>query len=302
MAQSVLIPLDGSPLAEQAVPLGVSVARQLDISIVLVRAVPPKSHLKRFSRGTQYTPQQLSDPLRSTADGYLQEMVRRVTEVAEVSVVTQTVAGNVGEAVVEAAENADAAYVVMTTHGRSGLARWALGSITDRVLRLATCALIVFRPRDGRAIELADLPTFERIVVPLDGSSLAELALDPAIQLAKAYSAKLLLFRVLLHPPPHLPEPQATAVLNAYQLTVGRETREYLADLVIRLSAQGLDVDYDVGVEPVAEAILDFADDVQADLIAMTSRTREGLGRTLLGSVTDRIVRAGQVPVLITKP
>lgn len=301
MKHPILIPLDGSVLSEQAVPLGVSIARHLGREVMLLRVVPPPAHVYSFARDTQYTARELIDPLHLDAEQYLAGVVEQVED-AGVTVRSHVIEGHTAHSVVEMAQRHGAGYIVMTTHGRSGPARWALGSTADRVLQLTECPLILFRPHATRALDLTDLPVYDRIVVPLDGSPTAEQALPYARELATAYGAQLLLFRVLLHPPPHLPEPQASAVLSAYQQTVGREAREYLVDLMIQLTADNINVDFDVGIEPVADAILTFARDTEADLIAMTSHAREGLSRTVLGSVTDRIVRAGQVPVLITKP
>lgn len=301
MRHPILIPLDGSALSEQAVPLGASIARHLDREVVLLRIVPPPAHIRPFARDTEYTASELLAPLHADAERYLAEVSVHI-EATGVTVNRHVIEGHTAHTVVEMAQRHNAGYIVMTTHGRSGLARWALGSTADQVLQLTECPLILFRPRETTALALMDLPIYDRIVVPLDGSAPAERALTPAKELAAAYDAQILLYRVLIHPPPHLPEPQASAVRSAYEQTVGREAREYLANLMIQLSADDVDVDFDVGIEPVADAILAFAHETGADLIAMASHAREGLSRTVLGSVTDRIVRAGQVPVLVTKP
>lgn len=301
MTQPIFIPLDGSAMSEQAVPLGVSLARHLAREVILLRIVPPPAHLHPFVRDTEYTAKELIDPLHADAERYLDTIAAQIVE-AGIAVRSYVIEGHTAHTVVEMGQRHDAGYIMMTTHGRSGLARWALGSTADRVLQLTECPLILFRPRAVTDFNLMDLPVYDRIIVPLDGSAPAEQALPHALRLATAYDAQILLFRVLLHPPPHLPEPQASAVRSAYEQTVGREAREYLVNLMIQLSADNVDVNFDIGVEPVADAILTFARDTDADLIAMTSHAREGLSRTVLGSVTDRVVRAGQVPVLITKP
>ena len=204
----------------------------------------------------------------------------------------------------------DADLIVMTTHGRTGISRFWLGSVADAVVRHSPVPVLLLRPAKSARGRTAARHPFKRILVTLDGSALAADALGPAIDLAQATGATLVLLRVVLPAPlmtaydpatpfayqPMIVDEAATAGLAA-------DAKRDVEALASRLHDEtGLDVSADVVVDArVAEAIVHFAATHDVDVIAMTTHGR-GATRWLLGSVADKVLRSSGLPVLLRRP
>ena len=311
MANLVMIPLDGSTLAEQALPLGVSLAQQIssDSVVQLVQVVPKPSNAVSYisTPNGDISPLELVDAFWGSAQSYLSKMKEELAEVG-IPVETCILEGDVGQVLADLANEQETCYIVMSTHGRGGLSRWALGSVADQLLHLSKRPLIIMRPQGAmqvtmpRALHLENnLSQLKRIVVPLDGSPLAEQVLPHVKKLARAYEAELLLFRsVSLVPPSMIGADVALLEKKLYEVN-RNEARDYLKRIKVNLQIQGFKVSIEVGGAPTADAILRYATQVDADLIAMATHARGAIGRLIWGSVTDGVIRAGQMPVLVTK-
>ncbi|MBI2321738.1 MAG: universal stress protein [Chloroflexi bacterium] len=143
---------------------------------------------------------------------------------------------------------------------------------------------------------------YTRILVPLDGSKLAEVALPHAVTLAKQSKGTVVLLRVT-QPVTAMVMPEAAYVdWDRIQAEIEAEARAYLADVSARLAAEGLAVQTQLKTADPAEAIIETAKTGGADLIVMATHGRSGLGRWVLGSVADRVVRAATAPVLLIRP
>jgi nucleotide-binding universal stress UspA family protein len=195
---------------------------------------------------------------------------------------------------------------VLATHGRSGLGRWLYGSVADHVLRHAPVPVLLISagcapawPESGPG----------RILVPLDGSALAEAALAPAAALAGILRARLLLLRAVV--PPVATEtayatghPYATGQPYAYwdPAEALEATRSYLEPLAGGLRERGLTVDVEAAEGPPAAAIASSAWERGAGLIAMATHGRSGVGRLVLGSVATTTLHLAAVPLLLVRP
>ncbi|MDQ4076594.1 MAG: universal stress protein [Chloroflexota bacterium] len=299
MASFIVVPLDGSSLAEQALPLAVQIAKQTDAVLLLIRVVPPMP--LRYTPGSMANVQRLWETLRAAANRYLDDVARRLAETG-VPVVTRLVEGDVGESIADMADAHLTSYTVISTHGHTGVRRWRVGSVANRVLHLTRCPLFILRPREEQQIDLVNLPEINRIVVPLDGSPLAEKVLPHAQEVAQVCDAELLLFRALAPMPPALVGAGRTSLEAEWYDPLRQGAQDYLSRVASRLQAEGANVRLEIARGPAADAILELAGREEADLIAMTTHVREGFRRAMLGSVTDRVVRAGEVPVLVTRP
>ena len=188
--------------------------------------------------------------------------------------------GRPAHLIVDEAERHPGALIAMSTHGRSGVSRWLLGSITNKVLHATKAPLLVVRATDGK-----DAPTpseLTSIIVPLDGSGLAEQSLSQATDLAKAMKLNVILVRV---------ETDGEEVCDKYLHEIGE-----------KLAAEGVaSVEKRVLHGHAAVSIVDLAHDTDKSLVAMTTHGRSGIGRWVLGSVTDRVVRYSGDPVLVTR-
>ncbi len=143
---------------------------------------------------------------------------------------------------------------------------------------------------------------FKKVLVPLDGSELAEAVLPYVRELAKLSGGEIVLLRVPLYPALDIPASNPNLIPTLYD-DIDREAQAYLSRTVMRLQAAGFDkvtAELRPGVAP--ETILEFAESIGADLIAMSTHGRSGLARWLIGSVAERVVRGSKVPVLLVRP
>ncbi|MFI0609599.1 MAG: universal stress protein [Anaerolineae bacterium] len=300
MIKNVLLPLDGSPLAEGALPFASRLARGLGATLNLVRV--PDAIVAPTPGMEAVTPLALCSPeARADAEDYLERVAAQAL-LADLDVKRLTPDPPVVAGVMEAAQQCNADLLVMTSHGYSGLKRFILGSVTDELVRHAACDVVVV-PAGNHA-----KPAISRIAVPLDGSALSEAGLARAAQVALALGASLHLLQI-----PQVPiQPVGHAVPGAGLDWVPelveeatREAQAYLDAKAAELRAQGVTVTAQqeaLGIDGVAGGILDAARERQADLLLLTSHGRGGLRRLVLGSVTDALLRKAELPVWVVRP
>jgi nucleotide-binding universal stress UspA family protein len=187
----------------------------------------------------------------------------------------------------------------MSTHGRSGIARWALGSVTDKVIHTSTSPLLIIRSQEQEKASRGSASSAEAkldtLIVPLDGSPLAEQVLPHTVALAKALALRVLLVRVPFVPiAGYLPGYKDLPEIEEAQ------AKEYLYKVSGNLGQQGLpSVEVRLLHGNAAGAIVDLARETPNSLVTMTTHGRSGVGRWVLGSVTGRVVRHSGVPVLV---
>lgn len=299
--QTILVPLDGSPFGEHALPMAVALARRGDIQIALAHV----HHLFAPSLAPAGAP--VVDPrvdalFREEEEAYLAEVARRIAAVWNGPVMTTLLETPVAEALCQHADLIGARLIVMSTHGRGGLARAWLGSVADRMIRQSKTPILLLHPEDG-APDLAREPKLHHMLVPLDGSPLSEQILPHATWLGRLVGARCTLLRVI--------EPAVRGfVVNGVEPMVDVDAQERawqqatadLERIANRLRADGLSVVPEVRVgRPIAE-ILECAAEREVDLIAMSTHGHGGLTRLILGSVTDKVLRGAGVPVLVFRP
>jgi nucleotide-binding universal stress UspA family protein len=295
MYRSLLVPLDGSAFAEHALPLAASIARRAGASLQVVQAhVPAASFYIGSEFGAEIT---LDATVRENEAAYLDSVVKRLTENIPEQVSRTLVDGLIADAIHEQALAVGADLVVMTTHGRGPLSRFWLGSVADTLVRLLPMPILLVRPQEATP-NLAAEVTVRRILIPLDGSELAEQILEPATALGRLTQAEYTLLRVLepFIPPPH-------KLHESLFDHLAREAQVYLDGVAERLRGRSLRVETRVVIDQFAAAsILEEARVHAADLIALATHCRGGLPRLLLGSVADKVLRGALTPVLLHRP
>jgi nucleotide-binding universal stress UspA family protein len=308
--RSILVPLDGSAFAEHALPLALTLARRAGATLQVLRVVPSLSVV--VPEGVGWLDADLLGQLRAQVEAYLDEVVKRLAAVSSVPVSGAVQQGDVAVCIHDHAVRSGADLVVMSTHGRGALARFWLGSVADELLRRLPMPVLLVRPREGPAI-LSTEPDLSRVVLPLDGSELAEQVLEPAAALAGLIpGAEITLLRVVKPAlrEEYLPEGSAAAEARSLLEQVGAlqgqmiaEAEEYLAGVAGRLRNSGLRVRTCVSTaEQPAVAILKEATEQRTGLIALETHGRRGLSRLILGSVADKVMRGSPVPVLVHRP
>jgi nucleotide-binding universal stress UspA family protein len=286
MLQTILVPLDGSPLAERALPYAVRLAKAGGGKLILLRAFD----------ALRFTP-----PAQAEPDG--QEQLESIAERArsegvEVEAVAhQMYHEDVGQVIIETARERAAELLVMSTHGRGGLGRWIYGSVADAVLRGAAVPVLLVPAACEQPWPAERAP---RIMVPLDGSDLAAEALAPAAELAGRLGAELVLVSVIQPPTYAYAEGYAYLALDpAEELAAAAGELEAIAE---RLRGDGLTVSVRTAAGFATTTIAELAHEAGIDLIVMATHGRGGLARLVLGSVATGTLQRAGLPVLLVRP
>jgi nucleotide-binding universal stress UspA family protein len=299
MFKKILVPLDGSELAERALNPAMAIAEMMAGEVTLL-CVPEFEKIvlgEPAIYGREAGDNGYNHLSFRQAEEYLNHICRsrRLPGVQLQSklVDSEDVAGAIVDTA--AAENID--LIVMSTHGYSGLTRWVLGSVTERVVRHAPCPILV--TRSGEPIQ--------RILVPLDGSELAEQALEPALALTQAFNGQLFLLRV----ESWLEVDPATAYqLDRIERGLGErlyatfedEAEAYLRNVIRERNMWGVVIRKAVTTGQPAPEIIQFAQDRQIDLIVMATHGRTGVRRWVYGSVTEKVLRGSERNLLAVRP
>jgi len=301
MKTRILVPLDGSPLAEQALSCAITVGRGLSAELVLFRAVHvPRGAGSYMDVATAGEGEWLGQ-LEAEAETYLRQVAGQV-QLTGLSVEIVVQSGPAAEAIVDYAEQEGIGQIIMATHGYSGIRHWTHGSVAERVLQAASVPVLLVRAREQDAEIFQQLMLCRRILVPLDGSEIAEQVLPQVRSLARAVGAEVMLFRVAVEQP-------ATMITGDWFFLPGdgqfadeeQKAQAYLEQVAVSLRGEGIQVSTATGVGPVASAIIDYAQANHIDLIAMCTHGRTGLARWAFGSVADKVLRAGGTPILLVR-
>jgi len=300
MAAQILVPLDGSALAEQALPCAVTLARGLPADMVLFRAVSIPVDLDEILKDVPRNVEAQMEQLEAVASDYLDHVASRLREIpVEVRAVVKW--GPAAEAIVDYAAQMDVQKIVMSTHGYSGISRWRHGSVAERVLQSASAPVILIHAGEKKPGDAQEARTCQRILVPLDGSPVAEQVLPAATSVAQGLDAEMVIFRV---PIAHVAGAFAVEwymPLEGTLETANQIAKDYLNRMAEHMRARGIRVTTAMQMGAVANAIIEYAEANQIDLIAMCTHGRTGLARWTLGSVADRVLRASHIPLLLVR-
>ena len=288
MYKKILVPLDGSGTAERILPYVRLLASTYQIPVELLRVVDPDV------RPAFWPPAPARDYLRRAAESCLPAPL-------EVTCVDES--GVPDEVIVERAKLNKDCLVAMATHGLSGVRRWLLGSVTTKVVHRTRNPLLLIHPRDDPPSDAS--MRFDSIVVPLDGSGLAEKVLPHARSLAQKFKSEIHLVRVFSLPT------QAYLVNEGAPLTeiaeqrevIEKEVKEYIEGERDELQADGFRSVAATALEgDAAGEIVDFVNHMPNSLIMIASHGRAGLDHFFLGSVAERVIQHTTVPVFVIRP
>lgn len=312
MYRSLLVPLDGSSLSEHALPFASAIARRSGAQLRLAHVHVPYTANPIFVEGMPVVDEALHSLRREHERAYLERLSARL--VVEASIATTasileplgagTHAESIADTISRHATAIGADLIVVTTHGRGGMARFWLGSVTDALIHVSTVPLLLIPSPDG-APDFRHLTPFRQILIPLDGAVLAEHILEHALALGAVMQATYTLLRVvkpitLLHPAPFTTPTDLDLDATMQHQT---EAQRYLQTIATRLQPDVLDVRTQVVVaQQPAAAILEQIREHQIDLVAIATHGQSGLARLLLGSVADKVIRGTEIPVLLYRP
>lgn len=302
MFKKILVPLDRSPLSEQAVGTAAAIARASNAAIELVLVHQPFPF-----DGFGDAPWNALE--REDERAYLDGIVAELSAGAAVPAAHAVVNGEAVETICKRAWDSDADLIVMTSHGRTGLSRVWIGSVAMGVIRQAAVPVLMLRPVKSPDERKAAHHLFKKILIPVDGSAFAADVLGPAVSLARCGGASIELVRVVepvplvtadmgmpFSYPPILQDDAATNHLFEGAKFEVEKLAKHLADSEgVKVNATALVAGH------VGNAIIDFARGHDVDLIAMATHGR-GASRLVFGSVADKVVRASGLPMLLLRP
>jgi nucleotide-binding universal stress UspA family protein len=303
MFRKILVPLDGSKTAESALPYARALAERLNAAVELLAVIDAAEMTTNVLADQTELANSVRDHASRMLDQYLRQIAKSFPRVHASCRVEE---GMPAEVIIGAANADKETLIVMASHGHSGIHRWLIGSVAEKVLRGARNPLLVIRASESAASE--GQAVLGSIVVPLDGSRLAELALAPALELARSLQLEIVLVRTYEMPTTAYYRgddypASASAFIPSYAEVVdelSREAREYLDSKVKELLGQGLEhVRFEVPEGNAAEEVIKLAQSHKDSLIAMCTHGRSGAKRWILGSVTEKVVHYSSNPVLV---
>lgn len=280
--ERLLVPLDGSAESNAALPLARTLADVMGLPIRLLRVVP----LEDLQTGHQAR----------------MNLYRIAEELASSGLSVESIVreGPPGEEILAEIQTTPIGLVVMRTHGRAGLSRAILGSVTERVLRDAHLPMVLLRPGGHRVTKLA------KLLVPVDGTPGGAVALGAAVGLARQSGASIKLIQITV--PLAMQQPMvggfgSMAYIDpAWDEQALASAKGYVAGLQANLQAQGLDATGQaMRALDVAEAIVEVATTDATDMVVMSTHALTGPARAVLGSVADAVVRSAPCPVLLVR-
>lgn len=294
--QHIVVPVDGSPFAEFALPWALAIAERGEgrVELVMVREDSAKD-LVAVGAG--------AEPDRGDEDerAYLDALVARIGGTDRPNVSVTLLRGRAAVEIERYARESRAGLVVMATHGHGPLSRAWLGSVADQLVRAGPAPILLVRPAEEERPDVAARPGLRRILVPLDGSDAAEEVLDLAVPLGALWGAAFTLVRVVpLYVQVGSPYMAHALHLDQALMEAARaEAESYLNEVTARLAKRDLNVAAHLADGAPAQVILALADAEHADLIAMRARGRGGIERMVLGSVADKVIRGSHRPILV---
>jgi nucleotide-binding universal stress UspA family protein len=302
MLRTLLVPLDGSTLAERALPVAFDLARRTGGEVHLVRAHAPLAIIGATAEGV-VTQDMLAadDALRARAKEYVAQQATQGAAEWGVRAVPHVDDGSASGLITDVADRVLADLIVMTTHGAGGFAPGWLGSVADAVIRHSHRPVLALPEQDAPG---AATFTPRSILVTYDGSEGSAAILGPARDLALATGARLTVLRVVT---PYVPMDAFSALTgerpDAFGLDGGAQAaKAELDQMVATLSAGGVKASAMV-VEhaSVTRTLLVQVKEQDPDCIAVATQGR-GISRLFVGSVADKLIRAAGKPVLVLRP
>lgn len=286
MIGTVITPLDGSALSEQALKIAQSIASQRNVELVIAR-------IGRIGA---------DEPEMQTIRAYLQKKASECSG----AVRTFTDRGRPADSIIDLSGQHADSVVVMSTHGRGGIHRWMTGSVADEVVRGAGVPVLLVR--GDQEIPDAESFSLRSILLPVDGSPYSESAVRYAIELAKLYGSTIHVLRVVDTPSAygmlsrHLETAATGDILDEIIESMRNEANAYVDELSSRIRDEGITVKTTVLEGFPGEQLIQHERRGFFQLVVMATAGRSGVSRVVFGSVAERMLKMGRSPVMMVRP
>ncbi len=297
MYEKILVPLDGSELAEVALPYAEELAGKLGSEVTLLHVC--ESSEEQYHHMHQLYLQKMVGVTKRGAKKYLAK-----PDAKTITVKSAVLPGHPAEQIVDFAEKQRIDLIVIATHGWSGIRRWVLGSVADKVVRATKQPVALIRAKGAHHHTFAEA-TLNKTLLPLDGSKESEAVIPYAEELASGLEGEVVLLHVVPPPSPvYAVVPGETAQIPYTQAQVELlkvDAGSYLEKVTNSLKDKHIKVRSEVRVGNTAHEIIKLADEVHADLVAMSTHGWSGISRWALGSTADKVLNGGNTPLLLVR-
>jgi nucleotide-binding universal stress UspA family protein len=294
MIKKILVPLDGSPTAEAVLPLVMHLAQAQKAEVELITVLTPVAIWDAAASMIKW------DSEEAAARQYIESKARELEE-RGIGTHSTVAYGQAAYAIFDAVKDKEADFVAMTTHGRSGVTRFVLGSVADKLLHTAATLLVV-RPGDDKETGHLAPAGIRKILVPLDGSELSHASIPFAEEMAGVFNASLV-FSSVVSTDWIAYSGMETPVLYQDALADMKDATKAIVDRIAGESrGRGFKAECFVGVGGAADEIQRIATEHGVGLIVMSTHGRSGPGRWVMGSVADTLVRRTHLPCLLVRP
>lgn len=297
MFDTILVPLDGSQLADCVLPHVIAIASSFDAEITLLRILE-KNHAGTSAQMFDLLNWQIN---KTRSVLYLDKIQARL-ENSNIRVQTEVLEGLIAEGITEYAQNRGMKLIILSSHGRHGLTQWGISSVTQKTILSAQTSLLIVRADAG---ELSEAPMYRNILVPLDGSQRAENVLPIITQLANFHKSKLHLVQVIQTPEMARQMPPVREDIELSNRIVERnreEAERYLEQLKSRSYLEGIAIQtHLVASDNAAVALHQLAEQENIDLVALSAHGYSGNRQWPYGSMVNNFILYGKVSLLIVQ-
>jgi nucleotide-binding universal stress UspA family protein len=299
MYEKILIPLDGSELAELALPYAEALAGRLGSEVTLIHVRAPAED--PYHPMHQAYLQKMVEATKQDIKRFLDKSGKKKIKVDSAIVGSSILIGHPAEEIVDYAEKENIGLIVMATHGSSGIKRWALGSVADKVVRVSKCPVLLIRANIGvpRKVKL------DNLLIPLDGSRESDTMIPSIAELAYKLKTKISLLHVVVEPYKVYTGSEGVVEVRYTEEEMKWQkngAEEYLQKVATGLKDRGIATRCEVRVGAAAEEIIKLADETHADVVTMSTHGQSGFRRWEHGSIADKVLHAGNTPLLLVRP
>jgi nucleotide-binding universal stress UspA family protein len=299
MFDPILVPLDGSLLAECVLPHVVAIARAFNAKVILLRVLE-----KNRANGTT----QLFDLLnwqikKAEAKLYLEKISARLIK-SQLRIDTTVLEGRVAESITEFAQGQGVKLIILSSHGRSGASQWGISSVAQKIILSAPTSVLIVRAHQPAVSELKE-QSYRQILVPLDGSRRAENALPLITLLARFHKSRTHILHVVKTPEMARHMPPAPEDIDLSNRVVARNREEailYLEQVKSRSHLDGIDVQTHLITSDNAAVVLHgLVEQEHIDMVALNAHGYSGKNQWPYGSMVINFILYGKVPLLIVQ-
>lgn len=305
MYNKILVPLDGSELAEQVLVYAKEFSGRMDLDLVLLH-VCGKEQYEALPMHRAYL-EQVAEKLRAQSNDVRARVSGQKKQ--ERQILGKVAVGYPAEEILRYADQEKADFILMATHGRSGITRWVLGSVADKVLRASRMPVLLVRNKPKEDVIYDQWPK-RMLLVPLDGSNLAESVLPHVETLARQRGTEVTEVVLLrINEPPQIPADYPATLPVTWEEHVEQEMarrkqegEQYLASVQKKLEKLGIKARSEILIGRPADSIIDYSNQNPFSVVFMATHGRSGISRWAYGSVAEKVLTGGSTPLFLVRP